>query len=389
MSSAAKAHGLDGTMVAPDWPVLTFDEVRAVLGEFRDVREPVKILSVSPRPFSAASVVATRGERVFVKRHHRSVRDSAGLREEHKFMAHLREHGAVVPLAHETSSGATAIELGEWTYEVHEAPDGVDALSWTPFFSREHAQSAGQALARLHLASEGYEAPVRRLRPLVAGFTIFAAYNAGAEFDRYVAARPSLADYLYRRTCRDEALELLAPLHTELAPLLSALPSLWTHNDLHGSNLLWNNAGEDARAVAVIDFGLCDRSNAVHDLAHAIERSIVGWLALVEDPAHPEAVPVYLDHLCALLSGYESVRPLTESEAAALAPMTALCHAEFALSETDYFLSVLHSEEKARMACEGYLIEHARWFRGAGAGMLNALREWAVTRRLNQDVVRQ
>ena len=72
-----------------------------------------------------------------------------------------------------------------------------------------------------------------------------------------------------------------------------------------------------------------------------------------------------------------------------LAPMTALCHAEFALSETDYFLSVLHSEEKARMACEGYLIEHARWFRGAGAGLLNALREWAVTRRLNQDVVRQ
>src|SRR5450432_4935288 len=140
MSSAAKAHGLDGTMVEPDWPVLTFEEVRAVLGEFRDVRELVKILSVSPRPFSAASVVATRGERVFVKRHHRSVRDAAGLREEHKFMAHLREHGAVVPLVHETSSGATAIELGEWTYEVHEAPDGVDlyedALSWTPFFSR-------------------------------------------------------------------------------------------------------------------------------------------------------------------------------------------------------------------------------------------------------------
>ena len=30
--------------------------------------------------------------------------------------------------------------------------------------------------------------------------------------------------------------------------------------------------------------------------------------------------------------------------------MTALCHAEFALSEADYFLGVLHSKEKARMA---------------------------------------
>ncbi len=28
--------------------------------------------------------------------------------------------------------------------------------------------------------------------------------------------------------------------------------------------------------------------------------------------------------------------------------MTALCHAEFALTEADYFLGVLHSEEKAR-----------------------------------------
>jgi nicotinamide mononucleotide transporter len=50
----------------------------------------------------------------------------------------------------------------------------------------------------------------------------------------------------------------------------------------------------------------------------------------------------------ALLDGYESVRPLSDEEAAALAPMTALCHAEFALSEADYFLGVLHSEEKAR-----------------------------------------
>jgi hypothetical protein len=61
--------------------------------------------------------------------------------------------------------------------------------------------------------------------------------------------------------------------------------------------------------------------------------------------------------------------------------MTALCHAEFALSETDYFLGVLHSEEKARMASEGWLVGHARWFRSAGGGrLLSALREWAAAR---------
>jgi Ser/Thr protein kinase RdoA (MazF antagonist) len=393
MSSAAKAHGLDGTLVDPDWPVLTFDEVRTVIGEFPDIREPVKILSVSPRPFSAASVVSTRGERVFVKRHHRSVRDADGLREEHEFMEHLRRQGAVVPMVYRTKSDVTAVEVGEWTYEVHNTPDGVDlyedALSWTPFVSVAHAHSAGRALARLHLASEGYQAPLRRLRPLVAGFTIFAAYDPSAEFDSYVAARPSLAEYLRCRTCRDEALELLAPFHAELVPVLSTLSSMWTHNDLHGSNLLWSDAGNDARAVAVIDFGLCDRTNAVHDLAHAIERNIVAWLALVDDPAHPNLVPVHFDHLQALLNGYDSVRPLSQSEAAALAPMTALCHAEFALSETDYFLSVLHSEEKARMACEGYLVEHARWFRGAGNKLLDALRKWAAMRRPVEGAVRR
>ena len=393
MSSVANAHGLDGTLVAPDWPALTLDEVRAVLVEFSHLGEPVEILSVSPRPFSAASVVATLNQRVFIKRHHRSVRNADGLREEHRFIAHLRAHGAATPRVFASDAGATAIEIGEWTYEVHETPVGVDlyqdALSWTPFFSHMHAYSAGQALARLHQASDGYEAPARRSRPLVAGFTIFAVKDPSVELDCYIGARPALADYLRQRSCRDEALDLLAPFHTELLPLLPALAPLWTHNDLHGSNLLWSDASNEASAVAVIDFGLCDRTNAAHDLAHAIERSIVGWLALVNDPTHPEHVPVHFDHLSALLDGYQSIRPLTNEEAAALAPMTALCHAEFALSETDYFLSVLHSEEKAHMACEGYLISHARWFRGAGRKLLDALREWAATRGEMQDVARR
>jgi Ser/Thr protein kinase RdoA (MazF antagonist) len=111
---------------------------------------------------------------------------------------------------------------------------------------------------------------------------------------------------------------------------------------------------------------------------------------LVAEPAHPEAVPVHLDHLEALLDGYESVRQLSDEEAAALAPMTALCHAEFALSETDYLLSVLHREDLAPMACEGWLVGHAHWFRtGGGERLLDAIREWAQTRmRQQQNQVR-
>jgi Ser/Thr protein kinase RdoA (MazF antagonist) len=384
-NTTVKAHGMDGTLMEPDWPPLNLAEVRALLSQFPAPGEPIEIRSFSPRPFSAASVVLTGNGRVFVKRHHRSVRDAEGLLEEHRFLQHLYSAGAPVPRVFASASGETAIEKGEWTYEVHEAPEGVDlyedALSWTPFQSVAHAFSAGQALARLHCASKGFEAPRRKPRPLVAGFTIFAAQDPRAEMDCYLAARPALVENPAVRPDCNEALEVLAPFHAELLPLLPALSPLWTHNDLHASNLLWSDDGPEARATAIIDFGLADRTNAVHDIAQAIERNIVEWLALIEAPAHPEGVPVHIDHLHALLDGYELVRPLSDEEAAALIPMTALCHAEFALSEADYYLGVLRSQANARLCTEGYLVGHARWFRGAGGDrLLNALRRWAEAR---------
>jgi hypothetical protein len=58
MSTTAKAHGMDGTLVEADWSPLTLTEARALLADFPGCGEPIEILSVSPRPFSAASVVA-------------------------------------------------------------------------------------------------------------------------------------------------------------------------------------------------------------------------------------------------------------------------------------------------------------------------------------------
>ncbi|MGB8028193.1 MAG: aminoglycoside phosphotransferase family protein [Terracidiphilus sp.] len=391
MSTPVKAHGMDGSLVEPDWPPLTLDELRPLLAQFPDLGEPKRIVSVSPRPFSAAGVVATRNDRgteqrVFIKRHHRAVRDREGLLEEHRFLSHLLTQGAPVPRVFASAGGETAIEAGEWTFEVHETPPGIDlyedAISWTPFRSAAHAHSAGAALAQLHLAALNFNAPRRKPRPLVASFTIFAASDPAAALDRYLAARSSLADHQGVHLCAKKALELIAPFHAELRPHLPALAPIWTHNDLHASNLFWSDAGpngdENAHATAIIDFGLADRTNAVHDIAHAIERNIVEWLALVNDPAQPDVVPIHLDHLEALLDGYESVRPLSSEESATLAPMAALCHAEFALSEADYFLGVLRSEEKAAMAYDGWLVGHARWFSSAPGGkLLEALRRRA------------
>ena len=376
---------MDGSLVEADWPPLTLDEVRPLLCSYENAYRPVEILSASPRPFSAAGVVETHGGRIFIKRHHRMVRDVEGLLEEHRFIAHLRAHGASVPRVIANAEGGTAIASGEWTYEVHETPAGLDlyqdALSWTPFHSPAHAYSAGQALARLHEAAVSFDAPARKPRPLVASFTVFAAQDPHIALESYFAERPALAQSAAARRDGEAALELLAPFHAELLPLLSELPPLWTHNDLHASNLFWSDASDDAGATTVIDFGLADRTNAVYDLAQAIERNVVDWLWLMRNSQQAEDVPVQFDHLHALLDGYESVHRLSAEEAAALAPMMALCHAEFALTEADYFLGVLKSEEKARIAGDSYLVGHARWFRSAGgAKLLDALRSWVERR---------
>ena len=167
---------------------------------------------------------------------------------------------------------------------------------------------------------------------------------------------------------------IFLPFHTEFKPWSGSLVPLWTHNDFHASNLTWSHTGEASRVLGIVDFGLADRANAVHDLATAIERNAIEWLRMDE----PRADLVRYDQLDALLAGYEEVSSLSYEEARALVAMLPLVHCEFALSETDYFLSILHSEEKAYLAYEGYFIAHTEWFLGVqGRGLLDHLRRWA------------
>lgn len=373
--------------VEPDWPALRTEEVRPLLRNYDGYEEPIHILSVSPRPFSAASVVQTRAGRVFVKRHALAVRNREGLLEEHRFLHHLRTRGASVARVLATRDGETAVEIGPWTYEAHEANNEADlyedALSWTPFLSCIHARSAGEALAKLHLAARDYTAPARLPRPLVASFFIFAADDPTLALKQYLQARPALAgDEETQRHCA-LAMEYLVPFHEQIKPLLPSLAPLWTHNDLHASNLLWGESGARAHATRIIDFGLADRTTAIFDIAQAIERNIVEWLEIKDDFS---PLPVHIDHLHALLDGYESIRPLSDEEAAALAPITALGHAEFALTEADYFLGVLESRENARICTHDYLIGHARWFASAqGQTLLAAIDRWAETRRTRME----
>ena len=387
-----KAHGLEGSLEAPDWPRLTLAEVDALLRRYPLAEGAEGLVSHSPRPFSAASLVATPQGNVFVKRHHRSVRDREGLLEEHRLIGYLRDRcrDLIAPVLAD-GDGETAVEVDDWTYEVHAPARGLDvyeqALSWTPFLSCGHAGAAGRALGKLHRAAEGYDASPRKTRQLVTSFTIFAGNGAESDnssdyvcrnpyqrMETYLESRPLLRAYAEKRDWRASFDELLMPLYEKLEPWLEYLRPLWTQNDFHASNLMWSDAGEDAEVTGVVDFGLADRTNAVHDLATAIERNIIEWLRMDE----PQVDLLHLDHLDAMLTGYGEIRPLSSEEAWALVAMLPLVHCEFALSETDYFLSVLHMEERAYLAYEGYFLAHATWFSGSqGHRPLEHLERWA------------
>jgi Ser/Thr protein kinase RdoA (MazF antagonist) len=181
--------------------------------------------------------------------------------------------------------------------------------------------------------------------------------------------RPALAAYLAGRRWEDHFDAIVSPLIADAAPMLAALPSQWGHGDWHPSNLTWTSAAPDARVAGIFDFGLANRTSAVHDLAVALERAVVSWPGLHQGgtaTADPTAAAVLLD-------GYQTVRPLTGAEAAALPLVLPVAHIEYALSEIDYFTSVAVSAGDADLAYE-YLIGHAWWFtQPPGAALLGFL----------------
>lgn len=386
-------HAMDGGLARGDWPPISDAELERLAGLTPALTAPLHVRWSSPRPFSAAALVRCAAGEVFVKRHDPRVRDVPSLLEEHRFASHLRANNLCVPevltLVDHNGAATTARQIDGWTYEVHAPAAGIDLYqrehSWTPVRCAEHAQALGRTLAQLHRAAQGYAAPPRQRRPLLGGFEIIGAADLASALDRYWQERPIVARFLGAQG-RAAALGALAPWHGALRALLAQLEPLWVHNDWHASNAFWSDAGERAQVCSVVDFGLCNLGCAVADLATALERNTIAWLAL--DEAHacaartpgcskaPEAAPIArLPLALALLQGYESVRPLTAAERQALPRLLPVVHTEYALSEVDYFCGVVDNARNAALAFPAFLIGHVRWFEGPeGRAYLDGLR---------------
>ncbi len=381
--TAGLVHGMGTELVEPDWPPLTSAELTAVLASYPQAGPPGPAAAGparpawhSPRPMSAAALVTWPGGMVFVKRHHTAVRTAGQLATEHQFLDHLRSGGIPVPPVLRTAGGGTTVRRGDFVYEVHGVAAGLDLyrddVSWSPFRSLGHARAAGVALARLHRAAAGFRPPARPPGVLLSGGWLLGSADPAAAVRRLLTERPGLARPLAGRAWRDDLARDVLPLLRRAAPLVTGLASQWGHGDWHPSNLTWTSAGPEADVAGVFDVGLANRTSAVHDLATALERSTVDWLDL-----HGSGrAQGDLAAASALLDGYQSVRPLSAAEAAALPAVFPVVHLEYALSEIEYFGSVVDSPGNVELAYDGYLLGHARWAAGPdGAEFLGHLRQ--------------
>jgi Ser/Thr protein kinase RdoA (MazF antagonist) len=370
-------HGLAGDEIPADWPPLTASEVDALLRNYPSLGTPIRIGWHSPRPLSAACLVETITGMVFIKRHHRSVRSIATLSEEHRFIAHLRGNGMPIPVVLSDAQGQTAVALGEWIYELHERAVGIDlyreAISWSPLPNSGHARSAGRLLAQLHDAAEGYAAAQRDTHILVARSELICSPDPVSALQAQLSARPGLADFLQGRDWQTDLAGLLAPWHAATQPRLARQPRLWTHGDWHVSNLCWSDDSANARITAALDFGLAAANFALFDLATAIERNAIAWLALDtgNGAAHPEIAR-------ALIEGYRQLRPLGAVDIHLLADLLPLVHVDFALSEIEYFHTITGSRANADVAYDTFLRGHAGWFgTPVGQALMQVVRDCA------------
>ena len=378
-------HGLGYEPAQPDWPPLGDEEVADVVARYglgsAAGQSPI-VTWHSPRPLSAAALARVEGSTIFVKRHSPLVRSRRQLFEEHGFAAHLHAAGIAVPGVARALNGHTAVEMGGYVYEVHQAAPGVDlyrdVVSWAPYSSLGHARSAGAALARAHLAASAYDGPQRAPAVLSTSCEVVIAEEPEQQMLHLLSERPALAAYLDQRPWMEDFEQEHFPTMRRAGALLRRLPRQWGHGDWHPSNLSWTSPSPDAEVAAIFDLGLSNLTSAAHDLATAIERAIVSWLDLAVT-GHAEAD---LDALEALLTGYESQRGLTRLELEAVAEVFPVVHFEYALSEVEYFAAAVRNMGNADVAYKEYLIGHSRWCQtSAGSALTDFLRRRAASRR--------
>lgn len=359
---ASLGHGMGESLEPKDWQDISAADLAQLQQRYPQLQGQAAVLWRSPRPFSSAMLIQVNQAAYFIKRSHRSFRTAADLKQEHQLIQHLADQQLPLPKIICSKDGATAVELDDWSYEVHEKAPGLDLyadhLSWKPFFCAGHAAQAGQMLAALHKAAENYPAAQgRSAQQLISNQDLLLSHDIAQAIRQRIQNSPALSAYFADQELDQAWLSQLAHVHEKVKTAMQRAPKIWTHNDLHASNLLWSENSDQAEISTVIDFGLTDRNSAIYDLAVTVERNFIDWLAL------NQTQDIHIDEagLQAFIQAYvKHAHPL--EELAILPELIKIVHTDFAVSELEYFAGITRNFKHADAAYHDWLIAHTDWF---------------------------
>ena len=365
-------HGMGSDWENKDWVHITVPELHHLQSYYPCLQGSVQILWCSPRPFSSAVLVevmqalASTGQTnlhsYFIKRSHRSFRRAQDILQEHAVLQHLASKNIPVATLITSNCGQTALEVGDWTYEVYEKAAGfdlyIDQQSWTPFFYTEHAAKVGSLLAKLHITMQDFpKLHGRSTRYLVSNQQLLESENIVMAIQQRIDNSPELSHYFADKNLDAVFLERIFQTHRKIKHVLQQATKIWTHNDLHASNLFWSTQSADANITAVIDFGLSDRNSALYDLAITIERNFIDWLAL----EHTSQINVDEAGLSAFLQVYcAEIHP--QQDFSILPELLKIVHLDFAFSELEYFVGITQNLKHADAAYYDWIVGHVNWF---------------------------
>ncbi len=262
---------------------------------------------------SPAVVAVTGRGQYFLKQRSPRYSDPPRLTYDHSLMRHLARAGLPVVPAIKTPEGRRWVGAGERVYELY---PWVEGKAFDPT-SEGELRAAGELLARLHQATEGFAPSGRK--------ALGRLFDPRERLPEIAEAQELLAEGVSpgERTV-EEAGRVLERLEAEARGLLErvpderywVLPQAIVHGDYHPANVKYQ-AGQ---IVGLFDWDWASRQARLKDVADGVlffacprERPLGADLVSLTQP------PLYNEpRVRAFLGAYEERVPLTEEEWACL-----------------------------------------------------------------------
>ncbi|MNK53531.1 Homoserine kinase [compost metagenome] len=353
--------------LAPDAPRIDAESLAIVVARYPEMGRFEGILRNGLSANTAACLFRTERGLGFAKRYDPSKRDLAGLATEHAIVRALVAQGFPTPRLYAGVDGETLAWLDGEPYVLTAVARGEDRYRdvsvFAPFASAGEAASAGEMLARFHLALQDFpETPPKPFMGITARFGWLRSPSSPQGLRDLLDEASILVPFLEAQPEFPELLAYMEARHARLLPVASLLPLGVIHGDFIKRNLFY----EGDAVSDVLDFDLWNVGPWVYDLALALLPCGFDWEAIARGAEPRDA------EMRTFLKGYQSVRPLTPPEAEALPTVMEAARVEIYLSLVAMALHQ-YDVDKAKLFW-GFIVTLVRWF-GANVNWSVKLRE--------------